>query len=318
VAEWLMPTACPICNGTNTMPHAVAEDIEYFTSAQKFSYNRCNDCAVLFVSPMLDDKLDAIYPKNYYSFVAAGATGLVQKVKQALDRRMFRAVTRQIPGEKLAALDIGGGSGWLLDAVKAVEPRVTITRVVDIDPGAKTTAERAGHRYFLGTVEQFESEEKYDLILMLNLIEHVRRPDEVLAKARSLLTPHGLLLIKTPNYDALDAKIFRHRSWGGYHAPRHFVLFDRDSFARMAKKQGLHVKSFAYAQGAPFWTVSVLNELRLLGLVRISRERPSIYHPLVPLFQALFAGLDILRKPLARLSQMIFVLARATDREGEA
>ena len=313
-----MSTACPICNGTHTTPHAVAEDIEYFTSAQKFSYARCNDCAVLFVSPMLYDRLDEIYPKNYYSFVPAGATGLVQKVKQALDRRMFRAVTRQIPGEKLAVLDIGGGSGWLLDAVKAVDPRVTTTQVVDIDPRAKAAAERAGHRYFLGAVEQFASEEKYDLILMLNLIEHVRRPDEVLAKARSLLTPHGLLLIKTPNYDALDAKIFRYRSWGGYHAPRHFVLFDRDSFARMAESQGLHVKSFAYAQGAPFWTVSVLNELRMLGLVKISRERPSIYHPLVPLLQGLFAGLDILRKPLARLSQMIFVLARATDREGEA
>jgi hypothetical protein len=120
-----------------------------------------------------------------------------------------------------------------------------------------------------------------------------------------------LLLIKTPNYDALDARIFRHRSWGGYHAPRHFVLFDRDSFARMAENQGLHVGSFACAQGAPFWTVSVLNELRMLGLVKISRERPSIYHPLVPVFQALFAALDILRSPLARLSQMTFVLERA-------
>ncbi len=73
---------------------------------------------------------------------------------------------------------------------------------------------------------------------MLNLIEHVRRPDEVLAKARSLLTPDGFALIKTPNYDALDARIFRHRSWGGYHAPRHFVLFDRDSFARVARIKG--------------------------------------------------------------------------------
>lgn len=305
-----MPTACPICNGTNTTPHAVVEDVEYFTSTQKVSYDRCNDCAILFVSPMLYDRLDEIYPKDYYSFVSAGSIGLVQKVKQALDRRMFRAITRQVPGEKLAALDIGGGSGWLLDAVKAVDPRVTTTQVVDIDPGAKAAAERAGHRYFLGTVEQFESEEKCDLILMLNLIEHVRRPDEVLAKARSLLKPDGLLLIKTPNYDALDARIFRHRSWGGYHAPRHFVLFDRDSFARMAENQGLHVRSFAYAQGAPFWTVSVLNELRMLGLVKISTERPSIYHPLVPLLQAVFAGFDILRSPLARLSQMIFVLER--------
>ena len=309
-----MPNACPICDGTNTILHAVAEDIEYFTSARTFSYSLCNDCVILFVSPMLYEELDMIYPKNYYSFDPAAPTGLVQKVKQALDRRLFRAVTRQIPGATLAVLDIGGGSGWLLDAVKASDPRVTTTQVVDINSGAKAAAECAGHRYFLGTVEQFNSEEKYDLILMLNLIEHVRRPDRVLAKARSLLAPDGVLLVKTPNYDALDARIFRHRSWGGYHAPRHFVLFDRDSFARMAKYQGLDVKSFAYAQGAPFWTVSALNELRLLGLVKISRGRPSIYHPLAPLLQAVFAGLDILRSPFARLSQMIFVLKHAERR----
>ena len=133
----------------------------------------------------------------------------------------------------------------------------------------------------------------------------------MLAKARSLLTPHGLLLIKTPNYDALDARIFRNRSWGGYHAPRHFVLFDRGSFTRIAEDQGLQVISFAYTQGAPFWAASVLNELRLLGWVKISRERPLIYHPLTPLLQTIFAGLDFVRRPMARLSQMIFVMKRA-------
>ena len=35
-----MPTACPICNGTNTTLYAVAEDVEYFKFAQKFNYDR--------------------------------------------------------------------------------------------------------------------------------------------------------------------------------------------------------------------------------------------------------------------------------------
>ena len=124
---------CPLCTGTNTALHAVAEDIEYFTSSQKFSYIRCDSCAVLFVSPMLHDRLGDIYPTNYYSF-GRGRPGLVEGVKQALDRRIFRAVLKRIPGRPLAALDIGGGSGWLLDAVKASDPRVTRTQVVDIDP----------------------------------------------------------------------------------------------------------------------------------------------------------------------------------------
>ncbi|MBV9221115.1 MAG: hypothetical protein JO366_00360 [Methylobacteriaceae bacterium] len=51
--------------------------------------------------------------------------------------------------------------------------------------------------------------------------------------------------------------------------------------------------------------------LRLRGLVKISRERPLIHHPLVSLFQVFFPGLDFLRRPYARLSQMVFVLKRA-------
>lgn len=117
----------------------------------------------------------------------------------------------------------------------------------------------------------------------------------------------------------------RRRVWPARNsaAPRHFVLFDRDSFARMAENQGLHVKSFASARGAPFWTVSVLNELRTLGLVKISRERPSIYHPLAPLFQGLFGGLDILRGPLLACHRCFLCLsapsaARHADRAARA
>jgi 2-polyprenyl-3-methyl-5-hydroxy-6-metoxy-1,4-benzoquinol methylase len=298
---------CPLCNGTQIDLYAVSEDIEYFTSADKYRFLRCDACDILFVSPMLHDRLNDIYPANYYSF-KPNTGGLVQQAKEVFDRRMFRAVLSQIPGQTLRVLDVGGGTGWLLNSVKMSDPRPMATQVVDIDPAAKDAAERAGHRYFLGPIEKFDSGEKFDLILMLNLIEHVRRPDEILSRARGLLSRDGLLLIKTPNFDALDALIFRHRSWGGYHTPRHFVLFNRDSFTRVAEAQGLEVVSFAYTQGAPFWTVSVLNELRLMGLVDISRERPSIYHPLVPLFQGLFAGFDFVRRPFAKLSQMFFAL----------
>jgi SAM-dependent methyltransferase len=292
--------------------HAKARDIEYFISDQDFEFYHCEVCDVLFVSPMLHDQLSVIYPSNYYSFTSSGH-GLVQAVKGALDRRQFRSIMRDIPGGSLAVLDVGGGTGWLLDAVKASESRVAITQVVDIDPGAKSAAEAAGHRYFLGPIEEFRSSDRFDLIVMLNLIEHVRRPDLVLAKARDLLSPQGRILIKTPNFDALDARVFRNRSWAGYHTPRHFVLFNRASFARLVAAQGLAVASFSYTQGAPFWSVSVLNELRRWGLIRTSKERPPIYHPLNPLLQAAFAAFDFARQPFSKPSQMFFVLKHKVD-----
>ena len=115
--------------------------------------------------------------------------------------------------------------------------------------------------------------------------------------------------MKTPNHDSWDARLFRHSSWGGYHCPRHWVIFTPESFALAAEKAGLGVVDVALTQGAPFWSVSVLEMFRRWGLVAVSAERPAIYHPIMPLLQAAGAAFDFARKPFSRLSQMIVVLS---------
>jgi len=302
---------CPLCGGTDASYHARAADIEYKTKELSFDFHHCTRCSVLFIDPMLHDRLNEIYPANYYSFVK-GSRGFAAFVKESLDAAYFRKALSVLPGESLAAIDVGGGTGWLLDLIKRAEPRITSTCVVDIDAAAKAHAEAAGHRYFLGRIEDFSETTLFDVVLMLNLVEHVRDPRTVLRAVRQLMTPHGRLFLKTPNFDSLDARIFRHHSWGGYHAPRHFVLFNRESMIRLCRECGLDVVHFSYTQGAPFWSVSALDMLRRMGVVRISAERPATYHPLMPFLQIGFAAFDFLRKPLAKLSQMQFVLKAST------
>jgi len=134
-----------------------------------------------------------------------------------------------------------------------------------------------------------------------------------LKKAGELLAPGGRIYLKTPNFRALDARLFKDRNWGGYHCPRHFVLFSRDSVTLAASKAGLAVNDFSYTQGAPFWSVSILEMLRGWGLVSVSANRPAIYHPLMPFLQAASAAFDFARAPYARLSQMTMVLAKRQD-----
>lgn len=174
-----------------------------------------------------------------------------------------------------------------------------------------------GHSFFFGRFEDFDAgEHRFDLILMLNLIEHVADPQAVMAKAAGLLSAHGRVWVKTPNFDALDARMFRHRSWAGYHTPRHFIIFNRQSIERLGARAGLEVSSFAYTQGAPFWSISLLAALQRHGLARISAERPAIYHPLTPFLQAASAAFDFGRKPFgAKLSQMVLTLRRADEPE---
>jgi 2-polyprenyl-3-methyl-5-hydroxy-6-metoxy-1,4-benzoquinol methylase len=296
--------SCPICAKSGAAVFATAHDIEYFTSPDPFRFYRCDECDVLFISPMLSDRLSEIYPPNYYSFKPSEKDSLALKVKRFLDRRTFKSLTGQLSGKTLSALDVGGGSGWLLDGLKKADPRVGYTAVVDIDPGAEAPARANGHEYHLTTIEGLKTDRKFDLILMLNLIEHVPDPLGVLEKAKTLLNPGGLIWIKTPNYDALDAKLFRNRSWGGFHTPRHFVLFTKESVIRHCEAAGFEVLDCKYTQGAPFWTVSAINELRRLGLAEVSAEKPSLENTLTPFFHVAFAALDFLRMPFSKTSQM--------------
>ena len=50
---------------------------------------------------------------------------------------------------------------------------------------------------------------KYNLILLLNLIEHIADPTATLKKLTEYLEPGGIILIKTPNIDSLDFRIFK-------------------------------------------------------------------------------------------------------------
>lgn len=303
--------ACPLCAAGETRFHANAHDIEYCTSSEVYSWHSCDGCGVLFLDPMPVDRLGEIYPSNYYSYGAGeegGKASVVQKIKEALDRKRFQGLLAGIPGETLSVLDIGGGSGWLLDMVKSADPRVTETTVVDLDAGAAALARAKGHTFVQGRIEDAPLDTKFDFILMLNLIEHVADPRAMLTKVRGLLKPGGQLFIKTPNFDSLDARLFRHRSWAGFHTPRHFVLFQRSSLEALCRECGLEPQSFSYTQGAPFWSVSLLDELRRLGLVRITAERPAVAHPLIPALQAISAAFDFLRRPFAPLSQMELVV----------
>ena len=300
---------CPLCNADTTNKYAEATDVEYFTSTKIFDFFECNDCAVSFIHPMPVHELSNIYPANYYSFTSMNKS-ISFRIKDFIDTVFYKKILKKIPGEKLRALDIGGGTGTLLNSLKKADARINFTQVVDIDTHAKLAAEKNGHHYFCGTIESFTDTALYDVILMLNLIEHVANPREILAKAASLLNKNGVIIIKTPNYKSLDVAVFKKTYWGGLHCPRHWVLFTKNSFQKLSAECGLHTNHFAYTQGAPFWSFSVLHWLHQRKWITADKEHPIIYHPLFFVISMAAAVFDFIRKPFAPLSQMFFVLAK--------
>lgn len=298
---------CTHCGSSNHNLHCTAYDVEYFTSDESFSYYHCKDCDVIFLFPQPVDQLKQIYPPNYYAF-DENSRSFAFKVKSRLDRAFFKKHISSLPQSSLKVLDIGGGTGILCDIVRLIDKRVVLTQVVDIDEHAGDLAQQKGHLYFQGRMEDFHATEKYDVIIMMNLIEHVSDPQMLLQQARELLTPAGIIIIQTPNSKSLDARIFKRGSWGGYHCPRHWIIFNKENFITAAAAQQLTPAFFAYTQGAAFWAVSILNWLHKKKVIKADATKPLVYHSLFSPVSMIMALFDFARKPFSPLSQMLFVL----------
>ena len=309
--------ACPACGDGDYSPYGSYTDQEYFTPGGPYDYRQCRACGSVFLCPLPVDRLSEIYPPNYYSYADEGG-GLLGRIKSALDRRLLRDCLSRIPGRELSALDVGGGRGWMLDHMRQVEPRLKYTEVVDLDTRAGDLARSRGHAYTCRRIEEYESPRPFDLVLLLNLIEHVESPRLVLTRLARMLSPEGRVLVKTPNHEALDARCFRGSYWAGLHVPRHFTVFSRESFETCLQGTGLAIERFSHTQGGAFWAASILAALARRGLVRISAERPAVNHPAFPFLAGLTAAFDYLRMPFARTSQMFIVLRRETPRDGTA
>ena len=301
---------CSNCQCNNVKPYTKAVDVEYFTSEQVYQYYNCICCDVLFIHPQPTNDLKKIYPSNYYSFNDEPKS-ISFKIKNRLDRFYLKKKLNKLPQKELHVLDVGGGNGRLCDIIIKADNRVVHTQIVDIDESAEKTALQKGHRYFCGLMENFNSTQQYDVILMLNLIEHVADPKAVLQKAKQLLSPGGIIILQTPNFKSLDARLFKDSNWGGYHCPRHWVIFNKKSFLSLAGKCGLEPQHFSYTQGAAFWTVSILHKMQQLKIIKAGASRPLVYHPAFGMISMITALFDFIRKPFAPLSQMQIVLKHA-------
>jgi SAM-dependent methyltransferase len=136
-----------------------------------------------------------------------------------LERRQLaklREVERRREAGKL--LDVGCGKGGFL---RAARDRGWRCFGVEISPQASDDARRMGLDVATGRFEDVHYPDGFfDVITMYHVLEHLHDPREALSKAYQLLKSEGLLVVAVPNFDSLQARIFRQR-WYHLDAPRH-------------------------------------------------------------------------------------------------
>lgn len=308
----ILPSSCPLCSeGEIDVWCENARDYEYASTDKDYRYLECAGCQVLFLEDPPVSELSVIYPSNYYSYDSKLTSGILWQTKRFLDRRLFMDLLEDYKGQTVRVLDVGGGLGGDLDSVLSVVGPDSEGTVVDLDESLRRGVEERGYRFFCGPVEEFKDEERFDIIIALNLIEHVQDPISILEKFRDLLKNDGIIIIKTPNYNSWDARLFRKRYWGGLHCPRHWVIFSDASIRSQAAKCELKVNRVIFQQGAPFWTTSVLGLLTKVGLIKVTPTKSAAALVSYKVLMAFFGFFDAIRSKIFKTSQIVVTMKRA-------
>ena len=85
------------------------------------------------------------------------------------------------------------------------------------------------------------SSNKYDIISLWHVLEHVTDLEETLQFFSKSITDKGRLIIAVPNYTSADAKHYK-EFWAGYDVPRHIYHFEINSLKKLLGNHGFSLE----------------------------------------------------------------------------
>ncbi len=233
----MKPVICRICQS----PAEIAgRTLSYYDFAVDVYH--CKNCDSKFIP------IAASSPKFYDGLYSSGNLGYHRdetKDNLSLEELIYKdvsfaAVSDNLPpsGPPLNILDVGCGYGYLTNSLKQLGHRV---KGIDISGRAITVAKELYGNYF----EQKEITEVsgfYDMIIGIELIEHLPDPKGFVGKCAELLRPGGKLILTTPNKDFYNKSTV----WMTNPYPVHLYWFGRKAMAALAESAGLNLKILPY------------------------------------------------------------------------
>ena len=220
-------SVCNLCGKTNAVPVICdLPDLLLHRNEVSSTFVKCLSCGLIYQNPRptLAEMADH-YPPDYESYVSqADLENSTLLLKQAYRYGIAKRcwfVTRYKSNGRL--LDVGCATGIFLQGIQQYgnwEPYG-----VEVNEQAAHVAQEHGIDIRLGTLEQAGfPDEFFDVVTLWDVLEHLHDPAGSLREIYRILKPDGLLVIRVPNANSWDSRLFG-RYWAGLDAPRHLYVF---------------------------------------------------------------------------------------------
>ena len=296
--------ACWICGSRDSAPwrertltrRLSPEDLRITDKAYgaTLALSRCERCGFIFADGDELADLTALYGR-----LEDPAYETTREPRRLQMQALLRWARAESPRAR-TLLDVGAGAGVLvsearrhgLDAV-GVEPSVALA----------SRARHDGAAVLQGTLPHPELERRtFDLVTLVDVIEHVADPVDLLRECARRTAPGGVVLVVTPDVHSVAARVLGRRWW--HFRPAHVGYFRRETLAAAAARVGLEPRR--WTRPSWYFPVSYLAErlaeyLPVEAVNRVAARRRvlrALYARVIPLDLRDSYGV-LLRKPVA-------------------
>jgi len=196
---------------------------------------RCNACGLIFAKQAKGLKY---YADKYVNMVDEEYLH-EEKGRRLANIKVLEKIGRYKKNGKL--LEIGCANGFFLD-----EARRRGWEVCGIEI-SRWAADYAKNKLGLNIIRKdiaaAEFPDRYfDVIVMLDVIEHLPDPKYVLLEIRRILKDDGILYISTPNIASLISRMLKAKWWGINRY--HLYYFSKNTLEKMIDASGFKIKKY--------------------------------------------------------------------------
>jgi 2-polyprenyl-3-methyl-5-hydroxy-6-metoxy-1,4-benzoquinol methylase len=222
--------ACPYCQSSTVE----------FLHLQHTTVYRCDNrnCRLQFASPQPDDcALSEAYDHLYYPIPGNHKAVWEPSPEYTIEQLLKALARKSISPDGKRILDFGCGKGPLLRVLAKFGAEAV---GIEQSATARESIHREGFASAHASLDDLRRERPdafFDLIFMIDVVEHLRCPWRDLMRIGQFLAPHGRLVITTMNTNSLRAKLTG-ANWRERVNPTHLFYFTPDSLANVLRGTG--------------------------------------------------------------------------------
>lgn len=266
-----------------------------------FHIDRCKNCGTAFMNPRptFEYLISSIYSTSGHGLAAPITLDSLLELEREYPNATKDAETlvgvalKYLPPSQVRrkALDVGAGYGFFSKA--ALQAGFEVTAVNPARWENVIYRELTGLDPIEDAFENMEFNERFDLILLSQVLEHMYDPQAVLLKVRALLARNGVVAVAVPNFNWVLVRLLRERENGALWVPEHLNYFTEAGLCALLTSTGFRILQVRHVARIPYFAIS--KRLHLSGmsrkmansLVRISQWLP------MRVFRVLRCGITI-------------------------